>query len=160
VFLQPFPNNPSFNPPPPLHNDLKEAIYEGFRRRVRPYPGSSQQPIDEEVAVRELAQRHHISMPRVQAIIRLKALERQWQTEGKPLQTDFLAGMESALGVQRAQNSTLREDLLEIVPLSKGQSEYEQVNDDAVRANPLPSGTRQTPRYTILSPFSQSKISR
>jgi len=51
--------------------------------------------------VRVLSERYGISMKRVDAILRLKGLERHWQKENKPLQTGFLAGMEDILGVSK-----------------------------------------------------------
>jgi len=50
-------------------------------------------------SVRELAGRYHLSIKRVDAILRLKGLEESWKKEGKPLQTAFLKGMEQILGV-------------------------------------------------------------
>jgi hypothetical protein len=94
---KPFPSNPTFNPPPPLHNDLKESIYEAFVRKVKvkPYMDlENRVDLDEEVIVRELAQQYHISMARVRAIVRLKALERRWKkdvSEHQPPFTIFLA---------------------------------------------------------------------
>jgi hypothetical protein len=49
--------------------------------------------------VRSLAGRYHLSIKRVDAILRLKGLEESWIKEGKPLQTGFLKGMEQVLGV-------------------------------------------------------------
>jgi hypothetical protein len=51
-------------------------------------------------SVRTLASHNHLSMQRVDAILRLKGLEEHWKKEGKPLQTGFLAGMEWCLGVK------------------------------------------------------------
>ncbi|KAH9081767.1 hypothetical protein EDB83DRAFT_2334706 [Lactarius deliciosus] len=48
-------------------------------------------------SVRNLAGRYHLSMKRVDAILRLKGLEENW-VKGKPLQTGFLKGMEQHLG--------------------------------------------------------------
>jgi len=49
--------------------------------------------------VRALSQQYHLSLKRVDAILRLKGMENSWIKEGKPLQTGFRIGMEKILGV-------------------------------------------------------------
>ncbi|KAG2118122.1 uncharacterized protein F5147DRAFT_670011 [Suillus discolor] len=53
-------------------------------------------------SVRALAARHHLSIKRIDAILRLKGLEQSWK-KGKPIQTGFVQGMESILGVPRTK---------------------------------------------------------
>jgi len=53
--------------------------------------------------VRALAAQNHLSMQRIDAILRLKGLEEHWKKEKKPLQTGFTAGMEWCLGVTRQE---------------------------------------------------------
>lgn len=50
-------------------------------------------------SVRELAQRYHLSIKRVDAILRLKGQEADWIKENKELQTGFRVGMERILVV-------------------------------------------------------------
>ncbi|KAF7307489.1 hypothetical protein MIND_00543400 [Mycena indigotica] len=83
----PFPMNPSFKPPPPISDQVRSYIYELY--------------IDnpETNNIRVLSQRFHISLKRVEAILRLKGLEAA-HVKGKPLQTGFQWGMEKLLGVK------------------------------------------------------------
>ncbi|EJD03749.1 uncharacterized protein FOMMEDRAFT_154854 [Fomitiporia mediterranea MF3/22] len=80
----PFPMNPSFKPPPPISNRTKEHMYERFM----------QDP--ERFNVRVLSAALGISLKRVDAILRLKGMEKSW-LKGKELQTGFQAGMEQIL---------------------------------------------------------------
>lgn len=63
---KPFPMNPSFTPPPPLSDELRQQIYEDYMK----------DPIKN--SVRSLSQRHHLSLKRVDSILRLKGLEYSW----------------------------------------------------------------------------------
>ncbi|KAM6498579.1 Eukaryotic mitochondrial regulator domain containing protein [Amanita muscaria] len=83
----PFPMNPSFIPPAPLPDALRTRIYREFM----------QDPVKN--SVRVLSQKYHISLKRVDAILRLKGQENVW-TKGKQLQTGFQEGMERLLGVK------------------------------------------------------------
>jgi hypothetical protein len=58
--------NPSFKPPPPLSDALRQQIYNEFM----------EDPIKN--SVRILSQRYHLSLKRVDAILRLKGLEHSW----------------------------------------------------------------------------------
>ncbi|KDQ09456.1 hypothetical protein BOTBODRAFT_117142, partial [Botryobasidium botryosum FD-172 SS1] len=59
--------NPSFRPPPPLPSSVRKAIYNA--RLVSPELDS----------VRALSQRYWISLKRVEAVLRLKQLEKTWK---------------------------------------------------------------------------------
>ncbi|KAI9512477.1 eukaryotic mitochondrial regulator protein-domain-containing protein [Russula earlei] len=83
----PFPLNPSFKPPTPVSDAIKDVLYQAFMADP------------EANSVRNLARQHHLSIKRVDAILRLKGLEESWKKEGMPLQTAFLKGMEQILGV-------------------------------------------------------------
>ncbi|KAI9444908.1 eukaryotic mitochondrial regulator protein-domain-containing protein [Lactarius indigo] len=72
----PFPLNPSFKPPTPVSDALRNTLYQSFMAD----PKSN--------SVRNLAGRYHLSMKRVDAILRLKGLEENW-----------VKGMERHLGV-------------------------------------------------------------
>ncbi|PFH52346.1 hypothetical protein AMATHDRAFT_140294 [Amanita thiersii Skay4041] len=82
----PFPMNPSFLPPAPVSDTLRTRIYKEFMR----------DPIKHNV--RALSQKYHISLKRIDAILRLKGLENAWM-KGRQLQTGFQEGMEKLLGV-------------------------------------------------------------
>lgn len=64
---QPFPLNQSFRPPPPVSDALRTHIY--FSYMADPEANS----------VRALAARHHLSIKRIDAILRLKGLEQSWK---------------------------------------------------------------------------------
>jgi hypothetical protein len=87
----PFPLNESFRPPPPISDALRTHIY--FSYMADPEANS----------VRALAARHHLSIKRIDAILRLKGLEESWKKDGKSIQTGFMQGMESILGVPQTK---------------------------------------------------------
>ena len=63
---QPFPLNPSFKPPTPVSDALRKTLYQSFMAN----PNAN--------SVRNLASRYHLSIKRVDAILRLKGLEENW----------------------------------------------------------------------------------
>ncbi|KAF8899223.1 eukaryotic mitochondrial regulator protein-domain-containing protein [Infundibulicybe gibba] len=95
----PFPMNPSFRPPAPISDAQRSRIYAEFM-------------MDPETnSVRALSQRYHLSLKRVDAILRLKGLENAWikifsflYQEGKTIQTGFTQGMEKILGVKQDED--------------------------------------------------------
>ncbi|KAF7302924.1 hypothetical protein MKEN_01254800 [Mycena kentingensis (nom. inval.)] len=92
----PFPFNPSFQPPAPISDNLRTQIHAAYMR----------DPLKN--SVRVLSQRHHVSLKRVEAILRLKSLESFMVKQGKPLQTGFLRGMEMLLGVSSETDNTTK----------------------------------------------------
>ncbi|KAG6831323.1 hypothetical protein H0H92_011238 [Tricholoma furcatifolium] len=82
----PFPMNPSFKPPPPISDSTRTSIYELYMK----------DPVANDV--RALSQRFHLSLKRVDAILRLKGMEADW-VKGMTLQTGFRQGMETILNV-------------------------------------------------------------
>ncbi|KAF8921858.1 eukaryotic mitochondrial regulator protein-domain-containing protein [Mucidula mucida] len=91
----PFPLNRSFRPEPPLSDEFREKLYRAHIRN----PAQN--------SVRELSQRYHLSIGRVDAILRLKGMEKNWE-EGKQLQTGFTAGMEMLLRVEASKEEHLK----------------------------------------------------
>ncbi|KAG8767737.1 hypothetical protein FRC12_006072 [Ceratobasidium sp. 428] len=69
----PFPDNPTFRPPPPLSDVVKSSIYDRYKSSVLSDPQSHVQ------TVRALSERFGISIGRVEATIRLKQYEHQYQ---------------------------------------------------------------------------------
>lgn len=81
----PFPMNPSFKPPPPISDEQKEVIYQLYTsHRLENGP-------------RRLAKQFNISLSRLNAILRLKIHEKEFEKK-HTLQTGFQVGMESLLG--------------------------------------------------------------
>ncbi|TFY71175.1 hypothetical protein EVG20_g1822 [Dentipellis fragilis] len=92
-----------------LGNHIVEFVFPYFWRMMPPTPISDQlrtalynlyMDDPEANSVRELAGRYHLSIKRVDAILRLKGLEAHW-IKGKTIQTGFREGMETILGVKR-----------------------------------------------------------
>lgn len=65
----PFPLNPSFNPPPPIRQSTKTEIWKLHAEN----PGTW--------TIRALSAHYSIGIPRMEAILRLKALEMDWVAE-------------------------------------------------------------------------------
>ncbi|KAJ6541852.1 eukaryotic mitochondrial regulator protein-domain-containing protein [Mycena capillaripes] len=84
----PFPLNPSFKPPAPISDGIRSRMYQSYMMDP------------EKNSIRELSQRYHVSLKRVEAILRLKGLEAAYVKDNKPLQTGFQWGMEMLLGVK------------------------------------------------------------
>ncbi|EIW63926.1 uncharacterized protein TRAVEDRAFT_61766 [Trametes versicolor FP-101664 SS1] len=120
---EPFPLNPTFKPPTPISDTVRGAIWNEYMRDP------------EKFNVRVLAQRHGLSIARVDAILRLKGLEEQWRKEKKQLQTGFLHGMEYVLGVTDKESSARH--------LRSGAQE---LGEDAVEADALSESTKALAR--------------
>ncbi|ETW86864.1 hypothetical protein HETIRDRAFT_244643, partial [Heterobasidion irregulare TC 32-1] len=58
--------NPSFQPPTPVSESIRNTLYRQFMANP------------ETNSVRNLASRYHLSIKRVEAILRLKGLEAHW----------------------------------------------------------------------------------
>ncbi|KAF9512778.1 hypothetical protein BS47DRAFT_1345022 [Hydnum rufescens UP504] len=82
----PFPLNPSFKPPPPLSDALRNQIFARWKSNPEHYNP------------RMLSIHYNLSIKRIEAIIRLKAHEAEYVKE-YPLQTAFAKAFESATGV-------------------------------------------------------------
>ncbi|KAJ1871667.1 hypothetical protein LPJ55_003730 [Coemansia sp. RSA 990] len=102
----PFPLNPFFRPRPPVSDKIKEAIYSNYL----------EDPV--QVTPRFLADKYGISIKRVEAIIKLKAIEHH-QIAHKEIvpQVNLTKGMESMLGVN-PNNVSKERALVEITSVS------------------------------------------
>ncbi|KAG8755500.1 hypothetical protein FRC12_010873 [Ceratobasidium sp. 428] len=88
----PFPDNPTFRPPPPLSDVVKSSIYDRYKSSVLSDPRRYSQcytmlklitPSEFHVrTIRALSERFGILIGRVEAIIRLKQYEHQYQKVG------------------------------------------------------------------------------
>jgi hypothetical protein len=113
------------------------------------------------VIIRELSKQFGVSMDRVRAIIRLKAIEQEmkinvmpllsllfsllahWRVmirlQGEPLQTHFLNGMEAVLAVKTAPASARTvEPPTEALNMAGKKSIYEFVDEENVSSAPAP----------------------
>lgn len=102
--LKPFPLNPSFRPPTPLSHNAKEKIYREFVASLKENKSSNGESKSETYHARKLALKYNLSLDRIRAIIRLKALEYNTAASGSTLQMKFLNGMESAMGISTGEN--------------------------------------------------------
>ncbi|GAA5963943.1 hypothetical protein JCM8115_002768 [Rhodotorula mucilaginosa] len=98
----PFPLNPTFNPLPPLADVTKTRIYNAYLHNILQKDATDSQ------VVRAVSTKFGVAMDRVRAIVRLKELERRFKSEGRPLQTELLKGMESHLGVKQPAHDSWR----------------------------------------------------
>ncbi|CDO73048.1 hypothetical protein BN946_scf185007.g102 [Trametes cinnabarina] len=119
---QPFPLNPTFKPPSPVSDAVRTAIWDEYM--LDPFKYN----------VRVLAQKHGISIARVDAILRLKGLEHQWR-KGKQLQAGFLKGMEYVLGVTEPRSSR------RAVRIAS-----DELGEDAVEADAVSEATKSRAR--------------
>ncbi|KAJ9118188.1 hypothetical protein QFC22_004092 [Naganishia vaughanmartiniae] len=106
----PYPTNPTFRPPPPLSDTLKEMIYQEyfFPDKVAssvpasPLAGGAPKAAGEVKTgnIAMLSAKHGISRARVEAVLRLKMMEKEWEKTNKILQIPFQTKMEQYLGVK------------------------------------------------------------
>ncbi|KAI8825800.1 eukaryotic mitochondrial regulator protein-domain-containing protein, partial [Fimicolochytrium jonesii] len=85
---QPFPMNPFFKPKSPLSDATRTDIFSKYLSDPSAW------------TPRALAEKFGLSIVRVQAILRLKALQQQMEKDKVPLQTGLTRGMEAMLGAE------------------------------------------------------------
>lgn len=109
--------NPLFKPTPPVSNAAKEEIY-----RLHQSDNTKWTP-------RQLGTKYNISIKRVEAILRLKHLEKEMITEGFIPQENLTKGMEQLMGVKPERSVTMVEPLVDILP-QVGSPKFEAVDED------------------------------
>ncbi|KAH9267350.1 hypothetical protein BASA84_000685 [Batrachochytrium salamandrivorans] len=141
--VSPFPMNPYFKPDPPLSDATRCSIYKLF--------------LENEVfwTPRRLAEQFGISLVRVQAILRLKALGDQLKKKGKPSQTNFSDSMERLLGSRTIE---YKKDVPNPAPLEPirytfggAMSQYIRLLDEEVSVTP-----EEAAKLLRMQPFSNS----
>jgi hypothetical protein len=110
-------------------------------------------------SVRELARQYHLSIKRVDAVLRLKGQEQAWIKEGIPLQTGFRAGMERILGVRHypyQDDST--QNAVEAAALDeegrRAQQRYQHMYWESI-----PEGESQPTMPTVIQKLKGSDVS-
>ncbi|KAG2213363.1 hypothetical protein INT47_009036 [Mucor saturninus] len=116
----PFPNNPLFQPRPPLSDVRRQEIYNAFESDPETW------------SVRKLATKYGVSLKRIEAILTLKASEKEMEMNGIPLQKKFAKGMEQLMGVDKTVE-LLKEPLIDIFP-SVGKPKFKTLKEDATFA--------------------------
>lgn len=124
MFNQPFPLNESFKPPTPLSDALKSTIYNAFAAAVSTHTDKS-----ESYHVRQLSARYGLSLDRIRAIVRLKALEAN-TTDKSLLQHKFNAVMESTLGVQRGPSLEDVEKKIQLDPSTGYKANWLMIDEE------------------------------
>ncbi|CAO1632825.1 unnamed protein product [Parajaminaea phylloscopi] len=82
----PFPLNPSFCPVAPVSKKVRDELWKLHNQNTR------------KNSVRHLSSRFGLTVERVQAVLRLRALEQEMKDQSIPLQTEFQREMERLLG--------------------------------------------------------------
>ncbi|KAF9932533.1 hypothetical protein FBU30_007972 [Linnemannia zychae] len=113
----PFPMNPLFKPTPPISDATKEEIY-----RLHRSDTSKHTP-------RQLGTTYNISIKRVEAILRMKHLEKEMIADGFVAQEKFTKGMEQLMGVKPVRSEIFTEPLIDILP-QVGSPKFEAVDED------------------------------
>ncbi|KAG0264924.1 hypothetical protein BG011_005846 [Mortierella polycephala] len=113
----PFPMNPLFKPTPPISNIVKDEIYK--------------QHITDNTkwTPRQLGMKYNISIKRVEAILRLKHLEKEMVEDGFILQENLTKGMEQLMGVKPERSAAITEPLTDILP-QVGSPKFEAVDEE------------------------------
>ncbi|KAG0307233.1 hypothetical protein BGZ98_000740 [Dissophora globulifera] len=113
----PFPMNPLFKPVPPMSNLAKEEIYKLHRSDSTKW------------TPRQLGMKYNISIKRVEAILRLKHLEKEMVEDGFVPQENFTKGMEQLMGVKAVRSEAIVEPLTDILP-QVGSPKFEALDED------------------------------
>ncbi|KAI9019409.1 eukaryotic mitochondrial regulator protein-domain-containing protein [Phycomyces nitens] len=116
----PFPNNPLFQPRPPLTDARRQEIYDVYVSDP------------ENWTIRKLATKFGLSLKRVDAILKLKDAEKEMSANGIALQRKFAKSMEQLMGADMAQSS-LNEPLVDVFP-NVGKPKFKTIEEDAVFA--------------------------
>lgn len=138
--------NPSFNPQPPLADEIKTRIYNSYYHNIT----DNKKADSDSVVIREVSSKYGVAMDRVRAIVRLKELEGAWKAEKRTLQTGLLKGMESHLGVKQVPEKWkgTEDPDRPVEQRSTGKTVFEMVDVESVRPpfsiSPLPADDRLT----------------
>lgn len=79
---QPYPTNPSFRPPAPISDSVKERIYQIYFHSS-PGASSASKPATPPPTIAQISEAFSIGKKRVEAILRLKLLEKEWEHKDK-----------------------------------------------------------------------------
>ncbi|QRV83437.1 hypothetical protein RhiJN_11453 [Ceratobasidium sp. AG-Ba] len=125
----PFPDNPTFRPPPPLSDIVKSSVYDRYLKRSQASAlPKSQSHVQ---AVRALSEQFGISISRVEAIVRLKQYEEHF-IKGNKIQHAFQKGMESYLGIrQERERAAVSNDNVTSDEINASRQRTSQVDHDA-----------------------------
>jgi hypothetical protein len=87
IHHQPYPTNPTFRPPPPLSDTLREMIYQEYffpdKHSAVPASQFASEEQPKTGNINQLSVKHGISKARIEAILRLKITEKEWEKSNK-----------------------------------------------------------------------------
>ncbi|SPO23677.1 uncharacterized protein UTRI_03796_B [Ustilago trichophora] len=117
----PFPLNPSFNPPAPVRQSTKTEIWRLHSSNPSQW------------TIRALSEKFSVGLQRMEAILRLKALEVEWTSQDKPLQSEFQSNMDRLLGAQDRKRAPEPEPSVQSTDNSVRGTQHEEFSE----ASPL-----------------------
>ncbi|SPO24527.1 uncharacterized protein UTRI_03796 [Ustilago trichophora] len=115
----PFPLNPSFNPPAPVRQSTKTEIWRLHSSNPTQW------------TIRALSEKFSIGLQRMEAILRLKALEVEWTSQDKPLQSEFQSNMDRLLGAQDRKRAPEPEPSVQSTDNSVRGTQHEEFSEAA-----------------------------
>ncbi|TKY85489.1 hypothetical protein EX895_005651 [Sporisorium graminicola] len=113
----PFPLNPSFNPPAPVRQSTKSEIWKLHESDPKQW------------TIRALSEKFSIGLQRTEAILRLKALEGEWTSQSKPLQSEFQSNMDRLLGAQDRKRAPEPEPSVQSTDKSLRGTQHEEFSE-------------------------------
>ncbi|KAI9302080.1 eukaryotic mitochondrial regulator protein-domain-containing protein [Cunninghamella echinulata] len=132
----PFPNNPLFQPRPPITDAKREDIYQLYISDKSTW------------TVRQLAVKFGLSLKRIEAILKLKSSEKEMEANGFVLQRQFTKGMEQYMGASEPV-TILQEPLIDIVP-NVGKPRFKLLEENATFTTKDAADTLNRKQYKLL----------
>ncbi|ORZ16206.1 eukaryotic mitochondrial regulator protein-domain-containing protein [Absidia repens] len=132
----PFPNNPLFQPRPPLSDTKREEIYQLHTSDPEAW------------TIRQLAVKFGYSLKRIEAILKLKSSEKNMEAQGIPLQQQFTKGMEQYMGANQPA-SLLQEPLIDIFP-DVSKPRFKLLEEDVEFTSKDAADVLNRKEYTLL----------
>ncbi|CAO3634046.1 unnamed protein product [Cunninghamella echinulata] len=134
--IWPFPNNPLFQPRPPITDAKREDIYQLYISDKSTW------------TVRQLAVKFGLSLKRIEAILKLKSSEKEMEANGFILQRQFTKGMEQYMGASEPV-TILQEPLIDIVP-NVGKPRFKLLEENATFTTKDAADTLNRKQYKLL----------
>ncbi|CAO3596985.1 unnamed protein product [Absidia cylindrospora] len=132
----PFPNNPLFQPRPPLSDTKREEIYQLYTSDPESW------------TVRQLAVKFGYSLKRIEAVLKLKSSEKVMEAQGTSLQHSFTKGMEQYMGANQPA-SLIQEPLIDIFP-NVSKPRFKVLEEDAEFTSKDAADVLNRKEYSLL----------
>ncbi|CAO3648476.1 unnamed protein product [Cunninghamella blakesleeana] len=134
--IWPFPNNPLFQPRPPITDNKREEIYQLYLSDKSTW------------TVRQLAVKYGLSLKRIEAILKLKSSEKELESNGFVLQRQFTKGMEQYMGASEPA-TILQEPLIDVVP-NVGKPRFKLLEENDTFTSKNAADTLNRKEYKVL----------